>query len=224
MFSGFFTAGLPLTVCVIMIPQRFQIVNGSSPIGAGVKLLSFALSCQVGIIVCSLLSGRAKVPFCYIAVFGIACQIAGLFPFSEISPMPDLWLGQFGYLVLAGFGVGLSVSAFYMATSLVVDPKDQNIALGIGIQLRSLGGVAGVAASTTILNHYVQSRLSSSLQPHELAALLQTATAIKSFSPEVQLHVREVYAMAYSMQMKLTGAVSAAQLLAVALMWKKENV
>lgn len=221
---GFFTTGLPLTVCVIMIPQRFQTVNGSSPIGAGVKLLSFALSCQIGIISCSLLSGRAKVPFCYIALFGIACQIAGLFPFSEIASTPDLWLGQFGYLVLAGLGTGLSVSAFYMATSLVVDPKDQNIALSIGIQLRSLGGVAGVAAATTILHHYIQSRLSSSLQPQELAALMQTTTAINDFPSDVQLHVREVYAMAYSAQMKLTGAFSVTQLLAVALMWKKENV
>ncbi|KAJ5133360.1 hypothetical protein N7526_004725 [Penicillium atrosanguineum] len=111
-----------------------------------------------------------------------------------------------------------------MATSLVVDPKDQNIALAIGIQLRSLGGVGGVAASTTILHHYIQSRLSSSLQPQELAALLQTTTAINAFPSDVQLHVREVYAMAYSAQMKLTGAFSATQLLAVALMWKRENV
>jgi uncharacterized membrane protein len=213
-----------MTVCVINIPQRFQIVNGSSPIGAGVKLLSFALTCLVGIISCSVLAGRLKMPFAYIALIGLVLQITGLFLFSEISSTTDLWLGQFGYLVLTGLGTGLGVSAFYMATSLVVEIEDQSIALGIGIQLRMLGGVLGVAASTAILFHYLESRLSSTLQPSQLAALLKTTEAIRTFSPETQIHVREVYADAYSMQMKMCGAFSAAQLFAVAMIWKKKNL
>jgi hypothetical protein len=224
MFSGFFTTGLPMTVCIINIPQRFQIVNGSSPIGAGVKLLSFALTCLVGIISCSVLAGRLKMPFTYIALIGLVLQITGLFLFSEIASTTELWLGQFGYLVLAGLGTGLGVSVFYMATPLVVDMEDQSIALGIGIQLRMLGGVLGVAAAAAILSHYVEGRLSSVLQAGELAALLKSTEAIRTFSPEVQIRVREVYAVAYSMQMKMCGGFSAAQLLAVAMIWKKDNV
>jgi len=163
-------------------------------------------------------------PFAYIALIGLVFQVTGLFLFSEIASTTELWLGQFGYLVLAGLGTGLGVSAFYMATSLVVEMEDQSIALGIGIQLRMLGGVLGVAASTAILFHYVESRLSSTLQPGELAALLKTTEAIKTFTPEVQVRVREVYAVAYSMQMKMCGAFSAAQLFAVAMIWKKKNV
>ncbi|KAK2872009.1 hypothetical protein FQN49_002629 [Arthroderma sp. PD_2] len=221
---GFFTTGLPLTVCVINIPQRFQIVNGSSPIGAGVKLLSFALSCLLGIVACSVLTGRLRVPFCYVALFGIVCEVTGIFLFSEIAPTTHLWLGQFGYLVLAGVGVGLAVSAFYMAASLVVDVEDQSTALGVGIQLRMLGGVLGVAASTAILFHLLESRLSSTLRPGELNDLLKRTETIRNFPPEVQLHVREVYAAAFSMQMKLSGAFSVAQLLAVAMIWKRQNV
>jgi hypothetical protein len=111
-----------------------------------------------------------------------------------------------------------------MATPLVVDKEDQSIALGIGIQLRMLGGVLGVAASTTILNHYLESRLSSTLQPKGLNDLLASTETIRTLSPEVQLRVREVYAMAYSMQMKLSGAFSAGQLFAVTMIWKKQNV
>lgn len=128
-----------MTVCIIEIPQRFQIVNESSPLGAGVKLLAFALSCPLGIIGCSVLAGRLRVPFCYIALIGIACEATGIFLFSEIPSTTHLWLGQFGYLVLAGLGVGLAVSAFYMAVSLVVDLEDQLIAVGIGVQLRMPG-------------------------------------------------------------------------------------
>ncbi|KAJ5104224.1 major facilitator superfamily domain-containing protein [Penicillium argentinense] len=221
---GFFTTGLPLFVCIINVPQRFQIVNGSTPIGAGVKLLSFSVSCPLGIIACSILAGRLAIPFTYITLAGIACEITGLFLYSEISPATHLWLGQFGYLVLAGLGVGLSVAAFYMAAPLVVDQKDQAAAVGIGIQFRTLGGVLGVAASTSILNHYLKSRLASILGPSELAALLKTTQFIRALSPDVQVRVQEVYALAYGAQMKLAGAFSVAQLLAVAMMWKTENV
>lgn len=211
-------------VCIINIPQRFQIVNGSSPIGAGVELLSFSVSCPIGIIACSILAGRLSIPFCYIILAGVACQVSGLFLYSCAGPVTHLWLGQFGYLVLAGLGVGLSVAAFYMAAPLVVDQDDQSAAVGMGIQFRTLGGVLGVAASASILNHYIQSRLSSTLLPSELAALYETTESILSLSSNVQTHVREVYAMAYNMQMRLAGSFSVAQLFAVALMWKRNNV
>lgn len=188
------------------------------------KLLSFSVSCPVGIIACSILSGRLEIPFCYITLAGLVCQVVGLFLYSSIAATTHLWHGQFGYLVLGGLGVGLSVAAFYMAAPLVVDQKDQPAAVGIGIQFRTLGGVLGVAASTAILNHYIDSRLSSTLLPSELAALSKTTESIMAFSPEVQIHVRDVYAMAYNAQMKLAGSFSAAQLLAVAMMWKRDNV
>ncbi|GAA90147.1 efflux pump antibiotic resistance protein [Aspergillus luchuensis IFO 4308] len=221
---GFFTTGLPLTVCVLNLPQRFQTVNGSSPIGAGVKLLAFALSCPIGIMACSFLAGRLRVPFSYIALFGIIFQAIGLFLFSGIASTTELWTGQFGYLALGGLGVGLSMATFTMIAPLVVNEKDQSIALGIGLQLRMLGGVLGVAASAAILNHYLQSRLSSILPPEELSALLETTEAILTFPPEIQISVREVFAMAYSAQIKLSAAFSVAQLLALAMIWRRPNI
>lgn len=221
---GFFTTGLPLTVCVLNLPQRFQTVNGSSPIGAGVKLLAFALSCPIGIMACSFLAGRLRVPFSYIALFGIIFQAIGLFLYSEIASTTKLWTGQFGYLALGGLGVGLSMATFTMIAPLVVNKKDQSIALGIGLQLRMLGGVLGVAASAAILNHYLQSWLSSILPPEELGALLETTEAILSFPPEIQISVREVFAMAYSAQIKLSAAFSVAQLLALAMIWRRPNI
>lgn len=199
-------------------------MNESSPIGAGIKLLSFSVSCPIGIIACSVLAGRLAIPFCYITLAGVALQITGLFLYSCIDPVTHLWQGQFGYLVLAGLGVGLSVAAFYMAAPLVVEQKDQSAAVGIGIQFRTLGGVLGVAASAAILNHYLQSRLSATLLPSQLAELSKTTESIALLSPDVQNQVRTVYAIAYNMQMRLAGAFSVAQLLAVGMMWKRNNV
>ena len=155
---------------------------------------------------------------------GLACQVSGLFLFSEIASTTHLWPGQFGYLVLAGVGVGLSIASFYMAAPLLVEEQDQAASVGIGIQFRTLGGVLGISASTTILNHYLRSRLTGGVQAEDVSAILKTTEAIKYLSPEAQAHVREIFAMAYSMQMKLAGAFSAAQLLAIGMMWKRDNV
>jgi hypothetical protein len=62
------------------------------------------------------------------------------------------------------------------------------------------------------------------IRPEELAALLKTTEAISTFSPEIQIRVREVYAMAYSMQVKLSASFSVAQLLAIAMIWRRQNI
>lgn len=99
----------------------------------------------------------------------------------------------------------------------MVDKEDHSIAVRIGLQLRMLGGVIGVAASTA-------SRLSSVLKPAELSVLLKSTEAILTFPPDVQIHVREVYAMAYRSQITLAAAFSVAELVAVAMIWKRQNV
>ena len=219
------TSGLPLFVCIIEIPERFQVVNGSSPLGAGVKLLAFSVSCPVGIIACSILAGRFSVPFVYIMLAGVAFEVSGMFLFSEIAGVEHIWPGQFGYLVLAGLGVGLSIAAYYMAAPLVVEEDDQATAIGIGIQFRTLGGVLGVSAATTILNHFLMSRLAGHIQPEVLAEIQRSTDAISTLAPETQAFVREIFADAYSAQMKLAGAFSAAQILAVGMIWKRgDNV
>jgi hypothetical protein len=87
-----------------------------------------------------------------------------------------------------------------------------------------LGGVIGVAASTAILNHCLDSRLPWILKPVELSALSKITEAILTFPSEFQIHVLEVYAMAYGSQITLAVAFSVAQLDAVAIIWKRQNV
>ncbi|PIG69496.1 efflux pump antibiotic resistance protein [Aspergillus arachidicola] len=164
------------------------------------------------------------IPFCYVALGGIVLQVVGLFLFSETAFSTEISAAQYGYLVLAGLGTGTSVAVFYMMVPLVVDGKDQSIALSTGLQLRMLGGVLGVAASTTILHNYLRSRLSATLDPDQVNLLLSSSDAIGTFSPYIQLQIRQAYSVAYSAQVKLAGGFSVAQLLSVAMIWKRSNV
>ncbi|RDW89982.1 uncharacterized protein DSM5745_01757 [Aspergillus mulundensis] len=221
---GFLLTGAPLTICVIELPQRYQTVNESSPLGAGVKLLAYALSQPVGSFICSSLAGRLKVPFVYIIMGGVVLQIVGLFLLSTIPTTIHVWTGQFGYAVLAGLGVGLAVTAVYIMVPLVVDEGDQSIALGTGLQLRMLGGALGVAIATAILNDHLQSALRHVISGEQLSAVLESPQAIGSLRPEVQVQVRRIFGEAYNLQMKAAGGFSAGQILAVLLIWKKEQV
>ncbi|GLB04249.1 hypothetical protein AtubIFM57258_009965 [Aspergillus tubingensis] len=221
---GSFTTGLSMTVSIVEIPQRFQVVNNSSPIGAGVKLLAFAVSVPAGMMFCSILTGRLPVPLVYVGIVGVIMQVVGFFLFSEIKAETHIWLGQFGYLVIAGLGTGLGVAVFYLMLPLVVAVKDQSIALGTGFQLRMLGGALGIAAATAIFHSHTRSGLSSLLPADEVDAFSISTQLISTLTPEMQSRVREVYAQAYSMQMKMVGGFSAAQFLALALVWKRQNV
>ncbi|PYH29136.1 MFS general substrate transporter [Aspergillus neoniger CBS 115656] len=221
---GSFTTGLSMTVSIVEIPQRFQVVNDSSPIGAGVKLLAFAVSVPAGMMFCSILTGRLPVPLVYVGIVGVIMQVIGFFLYSEIKAETHIWPGQFGYLVIAGLGTGLGVAVFYLMLPLVVAVKDQSIALGTGFQLRMLGGALGIAAATAILHSHTRSGLSSLLPADEVDAFSISTQLISTLTPEMQSRVREVYAQAYSMQMKMVGGFSAAQFLALALVWKRQNV
>ncbi|OJJ38042.1 hypothetical protein ASPWEDRAFT_734149 [Aspergillus wentii DTO 134E9] len=224
LYVGFLLTGAPLTICVIELPQRYQTVNQSSAIGAGVKLLAYAVSNPIGTISCSILVGRLKVPFAYVIFVGAALQAVGLFLLSTIPTTTDLWLGQFGYTVLAGLGVGMCAAAFYIMVPIVVDKQDQSISLGTGLQLRMLGSALGVSIATTIMNSHLKSSLRSVLSSKQLDALLDTAEAIAQLAPEMQETVRVAYAEAYNQQMKAAGGFSLAQLLSLVLMWKREPV
>jgi hypothetical protein len=111
-----------------------------------------------------------------------------------------------------------------MMVPLVVDGKDQSIALSTGLQLRMLGGVLGIAAASTILHNYLKDRLSGALDPEQVRLLLHSGDVIGTLPPDIQNLAREAYSVAYSAQMKLAGAFSAAQLVAVAMIWKRTNV
>ncbi|KAM3072027.1 hypothetical protein ACMFMF_007421 [Clarireedia jacksonii] len=139
MTSGSFLAGASSTVAFIEIPQRLQIVNGSSPLYAGIRLLPFAVGTPFGIVVPTIMS-KFEYPFIACLIIGAAIQIVG---FSLLSTLPvtfNIWPGQYGYAFIAGFGTGASVGTQYIMAPLMVDAEDKNMAVGTVIVTRLPGG------------------------------------------------------------------------------------
>jgi putative Mn2+ efflux pump MntP len=234
--SGFFVSGPATTILYIQIPQRLQTTNDNSPLSAGVKLLAFALGSPAGSFFCTLFAGKFHLPFVHIVMMGAILQTVGSFLLSSVPTTLHVWEGQYGYMALTGVGVGMSMTSFYMAVPMVVKNEDQGkcytfddhdsntvsdkhpaIAVCLSLQARMLGASLGIAIVNSILINYVKAHIN----PIEAAA---DPSALSEFAPDTIRRIREVYGAGYNLQMLAVGAFSAAQFLAVALMWRRDQV
>ena len=114
-----------MTIAAIELPQRYQLVNESSSLGAGVKLLAYSVPMPIGILIGSILTGKRRLPFVYTLLVGATLHTVGFALMSTVPTTTHLWRGQFGYSVKAGLGVGISVGTYYVLTPIACDKQDQ---------------------------------------------------------------------------------------------------
>lgn len=123
--SAFFL-GAPFTVAVFQIPQRSQIVNSASALGAGIRLLPFAFASPVGSMISAVIAGKLKIPPIYLILIASTLQVIGFTLLSTLPTSGDLLLhAQYGYEVIAGFGVGVNISTQMLMTPFSVERRDQ---------------------------------------------------------------------------------------------------
>lgn len=123
--NGFFL-GAPFTAAIFLIPQRFILVNGLSPLDAGVRLLPFTFLCPIGSIIASVIA-KAKVPTIYLLVVGSVLQVVGFALLTTIPITTDIWSPQYGFQIIAGFGVGINISTLILMTPFCVEDRDKGM-------------------------------------------------------------------------------------------------
>ena len=125
-FRNAFFLGAPFNVVIFLIPQRFQVVNGTSPLGAGTRLLPFTCASPIGSMIASIVA-KKKVPPLYLVVFGSCLQVVGFSLLSTLPTTAHIAHRQYGYQVIAGFGVGINISTLILMTPFCVQKKDQGL-------------------------------------------------------------------------------------------------
>ncbi|KAI0875736.1 major facilitator superfamily domain-containing protein [Hypoxylon argillaceum] len=194
---GAFLVGAPMTIASIQLPQRYQLINESSPLDAGVKFLAYGVPFPFGVVVTSILAGKFRLPFVYIIILGTALQIVG---FSLLSTAPGTvspWRGQFGYSFIA------------------------DLAIGAGVQARMLGGSVGIPVVNSVWINYVRQHLASMLTETDIDTLLTNIGTLGGFPPAVQKEFRAVCNDAYNLQMLATLGFVAAQVIVVVALWRR---
>ena len=116
---------VPFTVAVIEIPQRFQAVNATSPLLAGVRLLPLSLSAPFGSVLSSVFIMKAKAPPAIIVLLGAILQTIGSAMLSTLPVHHEIISATYGFETVLGIGLGLNIAALMILPPYVVQKRDQ---------------------------------------------------------------------------------------------------
>ncbi|KAM0803962.1 drug resistance transporter EmrB/QacA subfamily [Usnea florida] len=207
---------------VVLIPQRFQVVNDLSAFNAGWRLLALMLCSPLGSVTSGYLIQKLKIPPIYVFLAAAILQTIGLALMGSLKVSdPNVPSGQYGYQVILGLGIGLTLSSLLIGAPTVIKDKDTAVFIGAVTQARILGGSIGLAACTNILNDKVKSEAKHFLSPVQLNGVLESAQTINKLPPDVQVLLRRVFARGYNQEMQALTAFGGACILATLFMWEK---
>jgi hypothetical protein len=238
-----FFSGMVLTVCIVQIPQRFTIVNNLSTIEAGIRLLPFAAVMTSTSMIMAIVLSKSKVPVLYWLLFGGLLQVAGTAGFSQSSIEADIHASQYGFQVLAGFGVGIFNVGLLLLTPHIVDTKFlgtwkiaaslttiatlisvQAVANGAVNQFRVIGGSVGLSIVISASSSSLRNDLLLILEPVQVAALLSRTESIGELSLPLQRDARKMFGESYNIQMIILMGIAAANIPATLLQWQQKAV
>lgn len=89
--------------------------------------------------------------------------------------------------------------------------------------MRSLGGSIGLAICVIVFNKQIRSTdgLTSALTADQLSALLKSPLTIASFTPQQKMLVAQVFANAFTQEMRVAMYIAAASFVVSLLTWQK---
>jgi hypothetical protein len=206
-----FCSGFSYLAIIIILPERFQIVNGDDALMGGVHLLPMLGACAFGSFLAGLISSKRNNTS--ITLIAASClQLVGIGLLSTLSDTTTEIQAQYGYQAIIGLGVGLSFAGATMLTLVQSRQEDLAVAQGTIAQARVLGGAVGIAVCSVIFNTQVTNRLAGVLDLADMRALQQSPIISAWLSPEQQELVREVYASAFTDDIKVMICVAAISL------------
>ncbi|KAL3448147.1 major facilitator superfamily domain-containing protein [Aspergillus insuetus] len=215
-----FFLGVPFTMLVIALPQRFQTVNSMSALDAGVRLLPYAMLAPIGSLLSNIIFMRRPVPI-PLLLAGATFQVLGLALLVAEPVRESLPAKLYGYEIIAGMGVGITFGTLVTITPSSVEPRDLATATGAMIQFRQMGSTIGLSIGSALLNSHLKSHLAPPvLSTAQLESLLQNVRVIFTFPPEQQQVTRDAFSTAFELQLKVVIGLAAALFPSILLMLK----
>ncbi|KAF5539480.1 major facilitator superfamily transporter [Fusarium mexicanum] len=221
LLNGFFT-GFPFMAALINIPQRFQTVNMTSAINAGIRTLPLLLLSPLATAVNGILVSKLGVPPLYTLFLGGSLQTIGVGLYSSLKSSTSIASAQYGYEAIMGLGFGFNLSTILMMVPLVVTEKDLAVTMGSVTQIRVLGGTIGLAVCSALLINHIKREAVKFLTAEQVAGILLSSENIGMLSPETQSRTRVLYADAYSEQMRVMLYFSIASILSLVLLVERQ--
>ncbi|KFY08672.1 hypothetical protein V492_06029 [Pseudogymnoascus sp. VKM F-4246] len=183
-FASIFCTGFPLVTATILLPERFQLVNGSSPLKAGLSLLPLAAATGFGSFVGGAISSARNLTSPTL-IAGSSLQLFGLGLLTTIPDTLSIPHYLYGLEVLLGLGVGMCLSAGTLMVTLNSKLGEIAATQGATAQLRPLGGFIGLTVATALFNSRSESELGAFLSAEQMDALHRSPLGALSFDPDV---------------------------------------
>lgn len=102
-----------------------QIVNGLSPVQAGVRFIPFTLAAPLGSVIAPTIAKLARVPPIFLVLSSALFQVLGLALLTTLPASTALLPAQYGYQIIAGFGCGINITPLVLMTPFCVQERDK---------------------------------------------------------------------------------------------------
>ncbi|KAK8119004.1 uncharacterized protein PG998_003630 [Apiospora kogelbergensis] len=207
--------GFAFIMLVYTFPLRLQVVDGKDALTAGLMLLPLLGASAVGSVVAGAVNSKQDW-FCETLVVSSSLIVIGSGLLSTQSDSVDVEHKALGFLVLVGFGFGMSAASATMITSMRAAIRDEAPAQGILSQVRILGGSLGIAASSAILARH----LVGIVDPRQLASIEHHP---EDFTIEQLQAIRRAYSDAFNEDMHVCAIVSAVGVVLACAIWTRKR-
>lgn len=179
------------------VPLRLQVVNGKSPVTAGIMMLPMLAGTGFGSAITGALSKRKNRLSETMTVASVLVTL-GLALETTVSDSSELEPKFLGFLVFIGLGYGMITASATMFTALESPITEHAPAQGIISQSRMLGGSIGIAMSTAVLAVQQRAQLGGVIPPEGPAALVSTPPA----------DIRKTYNDAFTKTMQVCAIIA----------------
>ncbi|KAL6824853.1 major facilitator superfamily domain-containing protein [Trichoderma camerunense] len=206
--------GFPYISLTVIIPERFQIVNGEDALMAGIHLFPLLGACAVGSFLGGAISSKQN-NTSYTLIGSSCLQLLGLGLMTTRSGANSAEPSQYAYQAIFGLGVGLCFSATTIVTSIsTAESSEKATAQGAVAQARVLGGSIGLSICTVIFNIHVNRYLEGHLTKGQLESLHRSPLSGLQLPVDQRDLVKTVYAGAYSEEIKILACICSVMVIA----------
>lgn len=127
LLNSFFVGSAFLAV-VINMPQKFQVVLGSSPFQAGYRLLTLTICTPLGSAMAVILTQKLRIPPVYVLLGAAMVQVLGTALLTTVSIHTGSFpAAEYGLEVVLGVGFGLSMGSVVLIAPLVFEKRDMGM-------------------------------------------------------------------------------------------------
>lgn len=197
-------------------------MDGESVLMAGVHILPLLGGCALGSFMAGAISSE-KNNTAYTLVVASCLQLLGV---GLMVMVPDA-TRPLSYLFQAiyGLGVGLCLSAATIMTNLIAPEQHERAsAQGALAQARALGGCLGLSICTIVFNLHVNKYLQNHLSKEELEQIHRSPLAGLRLPGDGRDLVKEVYAGAFTEEVRLMVIICAVMVIVSLLTLEKHPI